>query len=154
MPAEFKHQRRMTGSLVGNPFFGKDESGREGTFFHFGNLSVHSLGMYTLQFNLYTIEPQGLRRRAAKLAEITSAPFQSYAAKELPDIQPSSQLIRVLKGQGCIISIKKRPFRDSLEPKDGEDYEPMRPAFTADGDDSLLGTPRVLAAIKRTSLFS
>lgn len=37
MPAEFKHQRRMTGSLAGDPFFGKDESGREGTFFHFGN---------------------------------------------------------------------------------------------------------------------
>ncbi|KAI6777739.1 Velvet factor [Emericellopsis cladophorae] len=37
MPAEFKYQRRMTGSLVGDPFFGKDESGREGTFFHFGN---------------------------------------------------------------------------------------------------------------------
>ena len=100
------------------------------------------------------IEPQRPRRRATKLAEITSAPFQSYAAKEFPDVQPSSQLVRVLRGQGRIISIKKRPFRDSLEPKDGEDYDANASSVHSRRDDSLLGTPRVLAAIKRTSLFS
>jgi len=133
MPAEFKHQRRMTGSLVGNPFFGKDEFGGEGTFFPFGDLSVRSLGTYTLKFKLFMIDPQDPRRRAPCLDEITSSPFQSYAAKGFPGIEPSSKLVRVLREQGCIISIKKghdkkRPYRDSAEPSGGEDEDESTPS--------------------------
>ena len=109
MPSEYRYQRRLTGSLVSTPFYGRDDSGKEGCFFPFADLSVRTLGRYRLNFSLVMLDTSNLTRNAhfPTLAETMSGPFDAYTAKDFPGIQESSRLVRALREQGCIIAIKK-----------------------------------------------
>ncbi|PHH64371.1 hypothetical protein CDD82_1776 [Ophiocordyceps australis] len=109
MPEEYQHQRRLMGSLVGTPFVGQDEYGREGCFFCFGDLSCRTPGAFRLKFTLIMIDPAraGVIRHFPILSEALSDVFHVYSAKEFPGMLPSSDLAKRLKEQGCIISIKK-----------------------------------------------
>lgn len=129
MPSEYRYQRRLTGSLVGTPFYGKDESGQEGCFFPFSDLSVRTLGQYRLKFNLIMIDRTrlGQHMHFPVLTETFSDIFDVYTAKEFPGINESSKLVRTLREQGCIISIKKgndkkKRIKDLEEPSDDEDH--------------------------------
>lgn len=109
MPSEYRYQRRLTGSLVATPFYGRDENGKEGCFFPYSDLSVRTLGRYRLKFNLIMLDTTrpGQARHFPILTETFSDPFDVYTAKEFPGINESSRLVRTLREQGCIISIKK-----------------------------------------------
>ncbi|CAG9971949.1 unnamed protein product [Clonostachys byssicola] len=109
MPAEYHYQRRLTGSQVAAPFFGKDQKRVEGCFFTFSDLSVRTLGTYKLKFNMIMMDVQnpGQSRHFPNLCEVISRPFTVYTAKDFPGISESSGLVRALRAQGCIISIKK-----------------------------------------------
>lgn len=109
MPSEYRYQRRLTGSLVGTPFYGKDENGQFGCFFPFSDLSVRTLGKYRLKFNLIMLDTSlpGQNTHFPILTEIFSDVFDVYTAKEFPGINESSKLVRTLREQGCIIAIKK-----------------------------------------------
>lgn len=128
MPSEYRYQRRLTGSLVGTPFYGRDENGQEGCFFPFSDLSVRTLGKYRLKFNLIMLDTTrpGQHRHFPILTEVFSDVFDVYTAKEFPGINESSRLVRTLREQGCIISIKKgndkkRRPKDAEELSDDED---------------------------------
>lgn len=125
MPAEYRHQRRLTGSLVGTPFVGKDENKQEGCFFPFSDLSVRTLGRYRLKFSMIMIDPTkaGQCRHFPILAEILSAPFDVYTAKEFPGINESTKLVRTLREQGCIIAIKKGNDKKRRAREDDESEE-------------------------------
>lgn len=107
---EFRHHRRLVGSLVATPFVGQDERGREGCFFCFSDLSCRTLGCFRLKFSLAMIDP-GRAGPAVKhfpiVGEAVSAAFHVYNAKDFPGMRPSSKLAVRLKQQGCMISIKK-----------------------------------------------
>ncbi|KAK7416395.1 hypothetical protein QQX98_005211 [Neonectria punicea] len=109
MPEEYRQQRRLMGSLVGAPFVGKDEFGKEGCFFCFPDLSCRTPGAFRLKFSLVMIDPP----RASNilhfpvLIEARSNIFIVYSAKDFPGMQASTKLTKRLKEQGCIISIKK-----------------------------------------------
>lgn len=109
MPSEYRYQRRLTGSVVSTPFYGKDDQGKEGCFFPFSDLSVRSLGRYRLKFQLCMIDTSahGRSRSLPILSDIFSDVFDVYTAKEFPGINESSKLVRTLREQGCIIAIKK-----------------------------------------------
>lgn len=109
MPCEYRYQRRLTGSLVSTPFYGRDEFGRGGCFFPFSDLSVRTLGRYRLKFNLIMLNlaQPSQRRHFPILSEAVTDVFDVYTAKEFPGISESSKLVRTLREQGCIISIKK-----------------------------------------------
>ncbi|CAH0049289.1 unnamed protein product [Clonostachys solani] len=109
MPLEYHYQRRLTGSQVAAPFFGKDEKRKDGCFFTFSDLSVRTLGTYKLKFNMIMLDVTnpGQSRHFPNLAEVISSPFTVYTAKDFPGISESSELVRALRAQGCIISIKK-----------------------------------------------
>jgi hypothetical protein len=109
MPSEYRYQRRLTGSLVGTPFYGKDDRGEDGCFFPFSDLSVRTLGRYRLKFNLIMLDTSSSARNKhfPNLAEVFSEVFDVYTAKEFPGISESSRLVRTLREQGCIIAIKK-----------------------------------------------
>ncbi|KAH8737780.1 velvet factor-domain-containing protein [Ilyonectria robusta] len=109
MPEEYRQQRRLMGSLVGAPFVGKDEFGKEGCFFCFPDLSCRTPGAFRLKFSLVMIDPS----RASDvvhfpvLIETTTNVFTVFSAKDFPGMQASTKLTKRLKEQGCIISIKK-----------------------------------------------
>ncbi|KAF4124229.1 Velvet factor [Geosmithia morbida] len=134
MPSEYRYQRRLTGSLVGTPFYGKDELGQEGCFFPFPDLSVRTLGKYRLKFTLImlNVSRPGQARHFPILAETFSNVFEVYAVKDFPGICESSKLVRALRQQGCVISIKKgndkKKKRDVPDPPDDDDGD-------GDGDD-------------------
>lgn len=109
MPEEYRHQRRLMGSLVGAPFVGQDENGEEGCFFCFPDLSCRTPGAFRLKFSLVRIEPSRASqvRHFPVLVEINSDVFTVYNAKDFPGMQASTSLTKRLKEQGCIISIKK-----------------------------------------------
>lgn len=109
MPSEYRYQRRLTGSLVGTPFHGKDDADEEGCFFPFSDLSIRTLGRYRLKFTLTMLNISNLVQNARFpiLAETLSDALDVYTAKEFPGINQSSKLVRTLREQGCIIAIKK-----------------------------------------------
>lgn len=125
MPTEHRYQRRLTGSTVGTPFFGKDENGQEGCFFPFSDLSVRTLGKYRLKFNLIMLDTSrpGQKRHFPILAETFSEPFDVYTAKDFPGISESSKLVRALREQGCIISIKKGNDKKKRKKNKNKDEE-------------------------------
>lgn len=132
MPSEYRYQRRLTGSLVGTPFYGKDETGKEGCFFPFPDLSVRTLGKYCLKFTLVmlSVARPGQYRHFPILAETFSGVFEVFTVKDFPGINESSPLVRALRKQGCVISIKKgndkkkkRGAPASEDEGDGDDDE-------------------------------
>ncbi|CEJ89335.1 Putative VeA protein [[Torrubiella] hemipterigena] len=110
LPEEYdQHRRRMTGSLIATPFVGKDETGKEGCFFCFSDLSCRIPGSFRLKFTLIMIEPSRASsvRHFPNLADVLTDVFHVYTAKEFPGMIASSELAKRLREQGCIISIKK-----------------------------------------------
>ena len=127
MPSEYRYQRRLTGSLVGTPFYGRDEHGRGGCFFPFSDLSVRTLGRYRLKFNLIMLNlpKPGQHKHFPILTEIFSNVFDVYTAKEFPGINESSKLVRTLREQGCIIAIKKGNDKKKKGRDDTDDDDDM-----------------------------
>lgn len=111
MPEEYRHQRRLIGSLVATPFVGKDEHSEEGCFFCFPDLSCRTLGAFRLKFSLIMINLARARevKHFPVLVEVMSDRFTVYNAKDFPGMQASTELTKRLKEQGCIIPIKKGP---------------------------------------------
>ncbi|KFA63279.1 hypothetical protein S40285_07523 [Stachybotrys chlorohalonatus IBT 40285] len=109
MPEEFRNQRRLMGSLIGTPFVGKDEFGREGCFFTFSDLSCRTPGSFRLKFSVMMIDPRqaGAVKHFPILAETKSDVLHVFSAKDFPGMLPSSELAHRLKAQGCIIQLKK-----------------------------------------------
>jgi hypothetical protein len=109
MPEEYRHQRRLMGSLVSTPFVGKDEHGKEGCFFTFSDLSCRTPGSFRLQFSVMMIDPirAGAIRHFPTLTQIQSDIFTVYNAKDFPGMVASTQLAHSLKAQGCILQLKK-----------------------------------------------
>jgi hypothetical protein len=109
MPEEYRHQRRLMGSLVGTPFVGKDEHGQEGCFFPFADLSCRTPGSFRLKFSVIMIDPSqaGRIRHFPTLTEVQSDVFTVYNAKDFPGMVASTQLAHSLKAQGCILQLKK-----------------------------------------------
>ncbi|KAI9166820.1 RYP2-like protein [Paramyrothecium foliicola] len=109
MPEEYRHQRRLMGSLVGTPFVGKDEHGKEGCFFTFSDLSCRTPGSFRLKFSVIMIDPirAGMIRHFPILTEVQSDVFTVYNAKDFPGMVASTQLAHSLKAQGCILQLKK-----------------------------------------------
>ncbi|KAF5241906.1 hypothetical protein FANTH_8930 [Fusarium anthophilum] len=106
---EWRQERQLLGTLVSTPFVGKDEHGDEGCFFCFPDLSCRTPGSFRLKFSLTGIDPARAReiRRFPVLAEDYSDIFTVYTVEDFPGMQASTKLVKHLKGQGCIIPIKK-----------------------------------------------
>ncbi|KAL1843687.1 hypothetical protein VTJ49DRAFT_387 [Mycothermus thermophilus] len=109
MPEDFRQQRRLMGTLVASPFVGLDETGEEGCFFCFPDLSCRTPGTFRLKFALVVLDPARMLsgEKSAIVATAMSEPFQVYNAKDFPGMQASTLLTKRLKEQGCLISIKK-----------------------------------------------
>lgn len=122
MPEEYRHQRRLMGSLVGTPFVGKDEHGKEGCFFTFADLSCRTPGSFRLKFSVIMIDPTraGIIRHFPILTEVQSDVFTVYNAKDFPGMVASTQLAHSLKAQGCILQLKKGNDK-AKGPKDIQD---------------------------------
>ncbi|KAK2003647.1 hypothetical protein LX36DRAFT_78916 [Colletotrichum falcatum] len=125
--------KRMMGSLVSSPFVGLDESGEEGCFFCFPDMSVRTPGPFRLKFVLVVVDAAHRSLRAPIRCSIISDVFRVYTAKEFPGMQASTPLTKRLKEQGCLISIKKgnekaggknaRRQQDESEEDDDDDDE-------------------------------
>ena len=104
-----RQQRRLMGTLVSSPFYGKDEFNVEGCFFTFPDLSVRTPGMYSLKFKLILIDLgcMGMGNKAPICAVVKSDPFEVFNAKDFRGMRASTELTKRLKHQGCLISVKK-----------------------------------------------
>ncbi|KAF9774249.1 hypothetical protein IL306_007786 [Fusarium sp. DS 682] len=100
---------QLVGRDASGPFVGKDEFGIEGCFFTFPDLSCRATGSYCLEFSLIKlyIPRPGETKRYPILATVKSNVFNVCTAKEFPGMQCSSKLVKALKAQGCIITLKK-----------------------------------------------
>jgi hypothetical protein len=151
MPEEYHPQRRLTGTLVGVPFSGQDEHGKEGCFFCFGDLSCRTPGAFRLKFDLHMIDPirGSVVKRFPMQAEKFSDVFRAYNAKEFPGMLASSALAKRLKEQGCIIPIKKGNGDDletsrlqgglSEEADDGDGTQRMRNKHVTGDEENVAG---------------
>lgn len=101
--------RRLMGTLVSSPFVGMDETGKEGCFFCFPDLSCRTHGKYRLRFVLMRLEPSDLQPDGYTpiITTTLSDVFTVYTAKEFPGMRASTDLTKALKRQGCAISVKK-----------------------------------------------
>jgi hypothetical protein len=107
--ADKRLTRRLMGTLVSSPFVGQDEEGTEGCFFCFPDLSCRTHGKYRLRFVLMRLRPSDLQPEGYTpiITEALSDVFTVYTAKDFPGMRPSTALTKVLKRQGCAISVKK-----------------------------------------------
>ncbi|RSL40633.1 Sexual development regulator velC [Fusarium duplospermum] len=122
MPEEYRQRRRLMGSVVGTSFVGQDEYGETGCFFCFPDLSCRTPGSFRLKFSLVEIDLAQARqtKHFPILAETMSDIFAVYLAKDFPGMQASTPLVKHLKEQGCVITIKKG-FRESNSDSDQDD---------------------------------
>lgn len=125
MPEDFRQQRRLMGTLVASPFVGLDETGEEGCFFCFPDLSCRTPGTFRLKFALVVLDPTRMHHgeRSDIVATAMSEPFQVYNAKDFPGMKASTPLTKRLKEQGCLISIKKGNEKSSSSHGRGGDDE-------------------------------
>ncbi|KAJ4196192.1 hypothetical protein NW759_016424 [Fusarium solani] len=109
MLEEYRHRRRLIGSLVATSFVGKDEYDEEGCFFCFPDLSCRTPGAFRLKFSLIMVNLARARevKHFPVLVEAMSDGFTVYTAKDFPGMQESTKLTKRLKEQGRIISINK-----------------------------------------------
>ncbi|RSL77482.1 hypothetical protein CEP52_017711, partial [Fusarium oligoseptatum] len=123
MPEEYRQRRRrLMGSVVGTSFVGQDEYGETGCFFCFPDLSCRTPGPFRLKFSLVEVDLAQARqtKHFPILAEAMSDIFVVYLAKDFPGMQASTPLVKHLKEQGCVITIKKG-FRESNSDSDQDD---------------------------------
>lgn len=102
--------QRLMGTSVSSPFPGKDEHGKQGTFFVFPDLSCRSPGKYRFRFRLLIVDPMNLgtgSNTSRIQSYIDSAPFEVYTAKEFPGMRASSPLLKALRKQGLNVAVKK-----------------------------------------------
>ncbi|PTD02061.1 Sexual development regulator velC [Fusarium culmorum] len=93
-----RQERQLLGTLISTPFVGKDEHGQEGCFFCSRPILPYSR----------IVSPQvSPVKRFPELAEVNSYIFTVHNAKDFPGIQASTELVKRLRDQGCIIPIKK-----------------------------------------------
>jgi hypothetical protein len=128
MPEDYRPQRRLMGTVVSSSFVGLDEHGEEGCFFCFPDLSCRTPGSFRLKFSLVLLDPArstpGYKTPVS--AEVMSAVFTVYNAKDFPGMQASTPLTKRLKEQGCLISIKKgneKGGSSSRHDRDGGDSD-------------------------------
>ncbi|PHH55675.1 Sexual development regulator VELC [Ceratocystis fimbriata CBS 114723] len=124
MPAEYRSQRRLMGTLVSSPFVGKDENGEEGCFFCFPDLSCRTPGSFRLRFAMVIIDPKNsqYQRSFPIRGHAMSTPFTVYNAKDFPGMRASTPLTHCLREQGCLISIKKGNTRAGGDQDAQEDH--------------------------------
>lgn len=136
MPEDYRPQRRLMGTVVSSSFVGLDENGEEGCFFCFPDLSCRTPGSFRLKFSLVLLDPAHSLpgSKTPVSAEVMSAVFTVYNAKDFPGMQASTPLTKRLKEQGCLISIKKgnekgssRHDRDG-DSDDDDDFHDAEPA--------------------------
>lgn len=144
MPEDFRQQRRLMGTLVASPFVGLDENGEEGCFFCFPDLSCRTPGTFRLKFALVVLDPARMMAgdRSSIVATVMSEPFHVYNAKDFPGMKASTPLTKRLKGQGCLISIKKgneKGGNGSGSKGDREEESGEEDDEDADGEDSGRG---------------
>jgi hypothetical protein len=124
MSTERKQQRRLMGTLVASPFYGKDEKNVETCFFTFPDLSVRTPGTYSLKFNLVVLDVMKMCKAgsiAPVMATVTSEAFNVYNAKEFGGMRPSTALTKSLKAQGCLIPVKKGNSKTTVRDDDDDD---------------------------------
>ncbi|PTD02550.1 Sexual development regulator velC [Fusarium culmorum] len=93
-----RQERQLLGTLISTPFVGKDEH----------DLSCRIPGSFRLKFRLVEIDPTRTDSKTfSELAEVNSYIFTVHNAKDFPGIQASTELVKRLRDQGCIIPIKK-----------------------------------------------
>lgn len=100
---------RLMGTLVASPNEAKDEHGVAGRFFVFSDLSCRNPGRYRLSFKLLRIDPMNLQKGAhhPAVADVATAAFDVFTAKEFPGMRASSALLKALRRQGVNVSLKK-----------------------------------------------
>ncbi|KAL8681599.1 MAG: hypothetical protein Q9186_002268 [Xanthomendoza sp. 1 TL-2023] len=110
--------RRLTGSLMANPFIGTDPAAptstvanaRLGCFYIFPDLSCRQTGLYRLRFTLVhvgvEIMPTGSSSNLT-VGFVESDPFEVFTPKEFPGMKASNDLVKELKRQGATVSIRK-----------------------------------------------
>ena len=112
-----KLTRKMTGTLVASPFTATDpdapaladHNARLACFFIFSDLSCRQVGRYRLRFNIMKISGEHLIQSSTLpvLRSVESDEFEVYSAKDFPGMKASTSLIRDLKRQGALVSVKK-----------------------------------------------
>lgn len=104
-----RQQRKLIGTLVASPFFGRDEFNVDGCFFPFPDLSCRTTGRYRLKFVLLVLDSACMKtgNKLPFRATVLSDVFEVYTAKTFPGMTPSTELTKCLKDQGCLISVKK-----------------------------------------------
>lgn len=120
MPEDFRQQRRLMGTLVASPFVGRDENGKEGTFFCFPDLSCRTPGSFRLKFALFMLDPESMIRGEKRpiAATAISEPFRVYNTKDFPGMKARTPLTKSLNEQGCLITVKKGNDRPELSDED------------------------------------
>jgi len=142
---ERKQQRRLMGTNIACPFYGKDENNFERCFFTFPDLSVRTPGIYSLRFKLVVMEYSkmiGTGHQAPVTAVVKSQPFQVFNAKDFGGMRPSTKLTKSLKAQGCLIPVKKGNSKTNLSHmRDGQNEENEDADEDIDDEDDNLSGP-------------
>lgn len=79
-----------------------------GAFFIFADLSVRKAGQFRLEFRLMKMEPSSLLQNHAipTIATVVSDVFNVVNAKDFDQVQPSTELVKGLLGQGAGFPLK------------------------------------------------
>lgn len=122
---EASSAQRLMGCAVTSPWVGNDETGKQGAFFVFADLSVRSSGKYRLLFRLLKVDPSDIGRRNKNfiLASVESDPFEVFTAKEFPGMRASSALLRALRSQGLNVGVKKGSETSRRKDAEGDEDE-------------------------------
>jgi hypothetical protein len=132
-----KQQRRLVGTLVGSPFYGKDKGNVEQCFFPFADLSVRTAGTYCLKFKLLVLDYHNMRHGDfLPAATAKSNPFTVLNAKDFEGMRPSTELTKCLKAQGCLIPVKKGNSKTNVSRLRDEDEEDQYDDDEEDGNDA------------------
>lgn len=121
---ERRQQRRLMGTNIASPFYGKDEHNVEKCFFTFPDLSVRTPGTYSLRFTLVVLDYRKMGTKGCKapvVATVKSNPFQVFNAKDFRGMRASTTLTKSLKAQGCLIPVKKGNSRAKPSGDDDDD---------------------------------
>ncbi|KAG9241814.1 velvet factor-domain-containing protein [Calycina marina] len=146
---ERRQQRRLMGTNIASPFYGKDENNVDKCFFTFPDLSVRTPGAYSLRFMLVVLDCRMMCTHGYKapvVATVNSNPFNVFNAKDFRGMRASTTLTKALKAQGCLIPVKKGNSRT----KTNDDYDYGNGLEMDDNDDNDDNEqPRVVKRARR-----
>ncbi|PVU99127.1 hypothetical protein BB559_000962 [Furculomyces boomerangus] len=117
-----RRARTITGSSVSSLSFLKDESGTDGAFFVFPDLSVRCEGVYKLKFMLFEI----VGSTVFFCKSILSSNFTVYSAKKFPGMDESTPLTKLFAEQGLKIRVRKEQKLSKLR-NDGNRHQNLQP---------------------------